>query len=245
MGLESDGLTRYWPYQSTTANSQPQSCLISTTFTPLCAAKYSSSRCASPSDTNLQYPAYEVRCRSWYEFGKNQSDPSQAYFQYPRQSSKGSTVVTGVVPIQGSSNTFYGILNSNFLVDTLSSAVNYLKILKTGYCYLIDSNSPNNLIIHPKAKSTCTEVSCAEGFTREEYNEFNNDFLIPISQGNYQSLPQTYKKQGETWRLIASSVIEGSVEYTLLLTVPENEVNEASNDTQDAIHRIGMIIQLV
>jgi tetratricopeptide (TPR) repeat protein len=235
------------PYQQTTQNSNPSSCLI-IDYPGVCANKFTHSLCSSNGFAN--YPAYDPRCRSWYDFGETMNDPSMAYFQYPRVSSSGQFVLTGVVPIHQNnslSGPLYGVLTSNYLISTLSEAINSLTILKTGYCYLIDSANVSNIILHPNLPKSCSQVQCAEGLSDSDFHAFHERVLTPIQNEAYSSIPSTYKKNKKTWRITAFPVNFGSVKYSLLITVPDSEVTEASDDTQASISFTvtGMIIAFV
>jgi uncharacterized protein YegL len=242
-----DGFTRYLPYEQTTQNSNPTSCLL-VDSPGLCHDKYQQSLCSSSAFAS--YPAYDPRCRSWYGYGTTMNDPALAYFQYPRVSSSGQFVLTGVVPIHRNNSLdgpLVGVLNSNYLISTLSNAINSLTILKSGYCYLIDSTNVNTIILHPNLPSSCSQVQCAEGMNDDDYVSFHERILLPIENGEYAAIPSTYKKNKKTWRIVAYPVNYGSVKYSLLITVPDSEVAKASIDTQDAISFTveGMIVAFV
>ena len=181
----SGGYLRSWPYAtSLTGTSQPTSCLVATTNTAVCASKYVNSACSilyPPAGTI--YPAYDARCRSWYQFAVQPGNgvPGVVYYQYPRASSSGAFVVTAVTPIkQGGTATgqLIGVLNFNVLVTTLSNSLNALKILSTGYSYLVDSRNTSMLIISPYASKSCARVACAEGTCIYAGNLFHNLFLL-------------------------------------------------------------------
>lgn len=233
-----DGFTRYLPYSATTTNSNPTSCVIAQTGSDICTAKYTNSRCASPIGY-ASFPAYDARCRSWFQLAEKEADPAQAYFQYPRISSSGSYVLTGVVPIRTGNQLdgeLRGVLNANFLMSTLSDAINSLTILQSGYSYLIDATNTSVVIVHPKASAACSFVLCVENFRPDEWTAFQSDFLEPIQAGvQVEQLSDRYSKRGRTWRLIVRRIEVGSVRYALMITVPNSEVLRASESTSDAI----------
>lgn len=236
-GEASNGFTRYLPYVPTTANSNPTSCAISETASDVCAAKYMNSRCASLNYPS--FPAYDARCRSWFALAKNKADPAQVYFQYPRISSSGQYVLTGVVPIRAvnvAQGEFRGVLNANFLISMLSDSMNALSILQSGYSYLVDATNTSVLIVHPNASASCGLLSCAENFDAAEWAAFQSNFLSPIQTGEHVDLlPDEYMKGGRSWRIIVRRIEVGSVHYALVMTVPNSEVLRASESTSDAI----------
>lgn len=244
MGMADDGFTRYWPYRNTTTNDDPTSCLITSTNSTFCYNLYYSSACGDP--TSSYYPPYETKCRDWYAVGDNHHTAQKVYFMTPRLASDKTTVLTGVVNIYANndpSQTKYGVLISNFLASELSNAINKMKILDSGYYYLIERNNPNEVVIHPDATATCTTVICAEGMSSSDFTTFENEILLPAAAG----LPlntSLYKKRGDKWRVNVQPVTYGTVSYLLVATVPESEVLEASRKTTDSINTsvTGMIV---
>eukprot|EP01031_Cornospumella_fuschlensis_P028932 gene28932-34918_t len=236
IGLDSDGLTRYLPYQYSSTYSRPTRCQVQNLGNPMCANKYAQSRCAQPNLAN--YPAYDVRCRDWYNIAKTNGDPSMVYFDYPRVSSSGQYVLTAVTPILSSdSSSFYGVLNSNFLVATLSQSINSLTILRHGYVYLVDAKNVTNIVLHPKAAFSCRHLSCAEtAFSTFELDFFVDSILSPIASGSAATtIPDSYMKGGGTWRVKYAKVIYGSIDYILIATVPNSDITEASDNTTEEI----------
>jgi hypothetical protein len=245
LGMASNGFTKYYPYQSRSTSANPTSCPISTTASATCFSKYYSSKCYSSAYSS--YPAYDARCRTWYQLGVEKANPLNAYFEYPRTSSSGIFVLTGVVPIRHQNSEdgdLYAVLNSNFLASTFSSAINSLQILDSGYSYLIDATNTTYLVMHPKASSSCSRIKCAETFTTDEYRSFDNNVLMVIESQTltnnayaveYTGLPSTYKKDGKTWRLIVKNIVFKTINYALIITVPEEEVLATTTETQNAI----------
>lgn len=243
LGLE-DGFTRYLPYTSipTYYNnpSDPSSCQIFwPSSNPICREKYQNSDCSkngwlsSPS-----YPSYDVRCRSWYANGTALSARTESvFFQEPRSSSSGEFVQTAYIPLRAR-GAFLGVLSSNYLGSHLSDVINSLRILTSGYCYLIDSDS-SALISHPSQSASCDTVRCAENFdSSAEYDAFVRAVLDPIHEhGSLSSSSVTYTKRAEKWRLTAYPVRFGTVAYTILATVPNSEVEKTSTDTNKSIRR--------
>jgi hypothetical protein len=123
----------------------PSSCQIQSTVEPLCLAAYTSSSC-NPAYTasTPYYPPYDVRCRSFYQFGVSHGNPTQVFFQYPRVTSSGKYVVTAATPLKhnmAANGATIGGLASNVLMPTLARSISEVKILQNGYCYLIDSRN--------------------------------------------------------------------------------------------------------
>lgn len=243
--LDSNGYTRYLPYQKSTTNSEPASCVIQDS-PGLCHSIYTNSKCSN-NNAYFSYPPYDARCRSWYQLGLSEKNATNdyAYFQYPRIASNGQYVLTGAVPIRYN-NQFYGVLNSNYLISTLSNAINTLTILKSGYVYIINSgDNVTDIVLYPNLPSVCTTVICAEGFSTSEYNAFYENVLSRLAADPSLAFTTIYKKGGSNWRISTYPVAYGSVKYTLLATVPDSEVLEASNDTQDAIDKTVVIMIVV
>jgi hypothetical protein len=171
IGSETTGQIRTIPYSKSTDYSNPTQCYVTYTSTSTCANSYSSSKCANPSSTYLTYPYYDPRCRAWYGLATDITpdgggDPNKVYFEYPRQSSNSGFVISAVTPLktgQSVSGSVYGAMTFNILVKTLSDNINNLRILGSGYSYLIDGRNTSRIILHPFASKSCTRVQCAEG----------------------------------------------------------------------------------
>lgn len=123
-GLEgkgiTSGLTRIYGYRTKSYGS-PTSCYIQET-----PANYPICSTLKAECTLGDYPAYDSRCRTWYQDAAVSGSPTSVYFQQPRTSSGGQTVITGVTPIKSNQSSFgelYGVLNFNILAATLSDSV--------------------------------------------------------------------------------------------------------------------------
>jgi tetratricopeptide (TPR) repeat protein len=106
--------TRYYPYAYKTYGDG-DSCFIENTAPAACEAAYFSSACNPRKNPVIGYPAYDSRCRNWYQLalsprahtpstGTNSSSGDQqlmsvVQFQYPRVSSGGVLVTTAVAPV--------------------------------------------------------------------------------------------------------------------------------------------------
>jgi hypothetical protein len=150
-------------------------------------------------------------------------------------------VQTAYVPIK-KAGSFTGVINFSYLVSRLSDAFNENKILSSGYSYLIDSNS--SLISHPALSPTCWTILCAERFSSAEYDAFTSsvlnvvDKLSPISS-------IVYKKRGKPWLLTATNINYETIQYTVIATVPQSEVEKTSTDTTKAINEIVRTMTIV
>ena len=150
---------------------------------------------------------------------------------------------TAYIPLR-SKGAFVGVMSTNYLASKLSTVINTNRILSSGYCYLIDTNS-SELISHPSQTSSCSTLVCAEGFSSSEYTAFVSAVLNPIKfKGALPGSSVTYKKQGKSWRITSSSVDIGTVQYTVFATVPNSEVEKTSTDTTTSINKtvVSMII---
>jgi hypothetical protein len=232
---ESNGYFRSFPYKKS-AYSNPTSCTIQDTTDPTCASLYSNSKCSD--SLAASYPKYDPRCRLWYQFGKSQSNLSDVHVMYPRyQLTSGKYVVTSVMKILLGSE-FFGVINSNSLVEDLSNAVNQLKILDHGYSYIIDAKNTSNLIMHPT--SQCGRIVCAEMFNSDtEYYSFQQSILLPIERiattGLQEPVSDSYVKDGSVWRLSYSLVQVGSICYAVVTTVPNDDITASSRKVQKSI----------
>jgi hypothetical protein len=80
-------------------------------------------------------------------------------------------------------------------------------------------------------------VRCAEGFDDEpEYDFFSRAVLNPLREhGSLSSSLVAYRKNSWRWRLTTSAVRFGSVNYTVIATVPTYEVEAIRYDTSDVV----------
>jgi len=151
--------------------------------------------------------------------------------------------MTAYIPLRVKGS-FVGVLSSNYLADRLARVINTNHILESGFCFLIDTNS-FELISHPDLTDKCTTIQCVEGFSDSEYASFMSAVLNPImNTGALPSPSVLYKKQGKSWRVTSSNVNIGTVQYTVLATVPNSEVEKTSTDTTTSINKtvVSMII---
>eukprot|EP01037_Dinobryon_pediforme_P033193 gene33193-38526_t len=83
--------------------------------------------------------------------------------------------------------------------------------------------------------------------SQSEYATFAVAVLQPIRGNGYllnDAASIVFKKQGANWRLTASSVVVGTVRYTVIATVPNSEVEKTSTDTTNSINAtvVSMVI---
>ena len=246
LGLNSSGYVRQFPYLQSDL-SHPTSCLISDTSSSNCYNEYKNSKC---NGVSASYPYYDPQCRNWFVLGERSTNINNPLVLTPRISSNGQYVVTVFTPIRAdgiNNGNFYGVLNFNVLANRLSSAINTLKILNSGYCYLINSVNSSYIVLHPNAPSGCVYVSCAEGFSGNEYATFYQSVLLPIQsnvvEGSSLSVSNSYQKGGQTWRLAYAKLVTGSISYTLIATVLESDIMEASLLIQKSID--GTVVSMI
>ena len=243
-GNEADGFFRSYPYLPKPKYVNGD-CFIEDTTDPQCLSSYQTSRCSDQTNNILKYPDYDPRCRLWYQMSKKQSDQS-VYFLYPRVDSTNNYVLTSVTKVIVN-GVFKGVINSNTLVDVLSLSVNNLKILDNGYTYIIDAYNVSNIVIHPY--SNCGFVKCSESFSDSEYANFYDTILMPIQNlavnGNSNPLPSLYyTKGGNLWMLSYSTVEIESIHYSVIATVPYNDVIKSSKEVEASINTtvVSMIV---
>ena len=153
------------------------------------------------------------------------------------------TVASPIKAIVGKSK---GVLSVNILAQTLSNSINDLKVLKTGYCYLLDTNS-SNVVSHPKLTANCYTIQCVEELNNpNEYMVFRMLLLNPLHEHPLSVVDKAiyYKKNGQTWMMTCALAIFGTVNYTVVVTVPKDEVDEATINTNNSINAtvVDMII---
>lgn len=142
-----------------------------------------------------------------------------------------------------------GVLIFNVLVTRLSDSVNNLRILDNGYSYLIDALNSEFIVLHPFASNGCKRVACAESFATEEYNHFKANVLDPIQvlANNPDAsavVSSSYYKNGELWRCEYSLVVTDTATFALIVTVPQSDIDQSSDDIQSSLNRtvVGMMV---
>ena len=204
-----------------------------TRFLPLLIADY---------DPNNS-PPYNPHNSQWYRTAKvasshNSYDSSHVFFQVPSVSSSSSSGIRqlGFIPVRNatSNGMFSGVVSINYDNSRkFAQSINQNRILSSGYCYVIDTNS-SALISHPNLSPSCVDLKCAEGFSDVEYRTFKSEFLLPLKR---QSVDQaSYTKGGSSWRLATTHVVFGTVDYTVVATVSNTEIESTAQQTTNAIN---------
>ena len=174
-----------------------------------------------PTDVSLD-SAFDPRKSKWYQLGKASKSYDRVYFQNPLNFVE---LQNGFIPIQSKGN-FSGAVSINYNnSQRFSRSMNVHSILSTGYYYVFETNS-SALISHPQLSPSCYDMKCAEGLSDSDYREFRK---------NVQKTSYTYDKRGIPWHLTATPVVFGTIEYTVVATVPSSEVEKASADVTSSI----------
>lgn len=232
-----DGLTRYLPYAHY-SHSTPASCTIQNVSRSYCFSAYQNSAC-NPSSGISTYPPYDVRCRSWYDQGALLS--SNAYYvQSPRISSSGIYVVTFLSTVKSAINHLQAVFNMNIKGSVLSDSLNEVTIMSNGYTFMVSGENVTNVIIHPRASTTCMTVMCCEGFESvEEYQQFYDEILFPIQSTINTGIPSyvstSYQKKTERWQIQYSSLSINNQAYVVLAVVPDADVLHSSDQLSSSI----------
>ena len=194
-------------------------------------------------DNQPNSPPYDPRSSSWYRRGKGAKSYSSVYFQPPKTNTYGSIVQTGLIPIQ-TRGTFVGVVDFNYLTNRLSKGINSNPILSSGYYYMIDTNS-SALINHPNFSPSCSNIKCAEGFSESEFASFSTSVLLPLRLHTIHSGSSViYTKQGLAWRLTVSAATYGTIDYTVIGTVLNSEIEEASTATTQSINKTVVYMEI-
>ena len=261
----SPGFTRNFPY-AYKSYDEPTSCFIlNTSVFSSCASEYYSSKCTDPSAAS--YPSYDPKCRTWYHEGLELDNPQMVSFEAPRIASSNNFDITAVNPIKphwvvgsgpgayGGVGNEYGVINVNIKDTVLSDAINAVKILESGYVYIVDSRNVTVIISHPNLASGCGDVYCAESSTGLSWNEYvmlYENVLAPIQCINENPLSNScptistqYTKNGAEWRIEASSFEFELVHYTVLATVPLSEILHPVNEVDQQITQTQIVIIVV
>ena len=185
-------------------------------------------------DNDPNSPPYNPRSSQWYRTAKEAHSFDRVYFQVPSASLNSGIRQLGFIPVRNtSSGMFSGVVSINYNSRKFAAFINQNRILSSGYCYVIDTNS-SAIISHPNLSPSCVDLKCAEGFSDAEFSKFKSEFLLPLK---LQSVDQSsYTKGGSSWRLAATQVVFGTVHYTVVATVSNSEIESASQQTTNAIN---------
>ena len=178
-------------------------------------------------DMDPNSPPYNPHNTEWYRTAREARRYDRVFFQDPNVSVNGGIRQLGFIPVRNaSSGTFSGVVSINYDNSRkFAASINQNRILSSGYCYVIDTNS-SALISHPNLSPSCKDLKCAEGFSDDEYKTCD-----------LQSVDQTpYKKGGSSWRLAATHVVFGTLHYTVVATVSNTEIESTSRKTKEAIN---------
>eukprot|EP01041_Mallomonas_annulata_P010479 gene10479-21855_t len=245
IGFEDHGLTRNSPYAYKKYGDQTQ-CYVEDISLDICYDMYYNSKCGNPNAA--KYPPYDPRCRVWYQMAVRGGDPNKVYFIPPRVASTGNVDVTSVTPLKTgmrADGKLLGVVNSNILAQTLSDSVNKLKILDSGYCFLISTTNTTEVILHPTLSASFNarhnEIQYLfPALNPQEYNDFRRNVLLPIQ--NHGQVASTYFSGGKEWHLAYSSVVYGTVDFTLIATVPVEEVLQAAKTMGNSVNNISSLV---
>jgi hypothetical protein len=235
IGMEDDGMTRVYPYKHKSYGN-PSKCYNDD------PDAFGSDYCSDCSSlTGSALPAYDSRCRSWYGMAVRGGNPNEVYFQKPRVASSGSTVITAVVPIKQGMSTngeLQGVLNLNVLAESLSNSVNAMKILDTGFAFVVDKLDPNcvldsvctmQLILHPDMGGECSDVACASGMDSADQQNFEDEVWKKVLEGADLANDDVSYIKGEgllaeKWLIREAGIDVDTASYSLFVTVKESEV---------------------
>jgi tetratricopeptide (TPR) repeat protein/uncharacterized protein YegL len=232
---ESTGFMEYYPYTTKTYGA-PKSCFVEETPNQIC--RNHQTQC----DNGL-YPYYEARCRTWFVSAKN-SKIDKVSFLAPRTAVNGDIVITAVSPVY-INGVFNASIAQNIEANTLSDNINKLKFLRKGYSYIVYSENPENIFIHPNL-GNCKTLECAEyEFSNEEYSYFNLNFLQKMKlsiNGSREAF--SFVKGGNQWKASFSSFSAVTDNFTIISVVPVEDILYSVNEVKSTVSSTlnGMIV---
>ena len=162
----------------------------------------------------------------------------KVYFMNPYYTVTNPSLQIGAVAPIKLRNSFFGVVSYFFEVGVLTDTINAIQILTHGYCFVVSRSNTSLAIVHPnfKQNTNCFLVSCLEStFSVAEYNRFYTDVLFSLQTYGYTDVKQ-YSKGGESWRLEYQEVSYGTIDYILIATVPESDIDATSKDVQAKIN---------
>ena len=236
--LQNTSFTRIAPYAPYPCSAEPD-CIIDDRTFDFCAEAYAHSRCSNTSYAD--YPIYDARCRSFYHVGYRGGDTSKVYFSDPYISVIDDVLQTAAtIPFKANpAGELTGIVAVNFRVGDLSDAINAIRILTHGYCYVVSRTDTSTAIVHPNLirKRTCNaSLYCLEAlFAPEEFASFYSTILLPL-QTTGSTEQKQYIKGGSLWRLAYEEVSYGTIDYILIATGPEYDIVATANKVNKIIH---------
>ena len=237
--VQNSSFTRIAPYFHHPYSNE-STCIISDQTFEFCAKRFAASRCSDPSYPT--YPNYDARCRSYYHVGYDGGDTSKVYFSNPYYTATNPSLqIAATVPFKTRpGGSIDGVVAYNVDVSVVTDAINSITILTHGYCYVISRSNTSIAIVHPnlQQKPQCKgSLACLEGsFSQTEYQSFYTNVLLPLQSVGYAETKQ-YLKGGRLWRLAYKEVKYGTVDYILIATVPESDIEATSTTVNKNIDR--------
>ena len=159
---------------------------------------------------------YDPRLRSWYVSGKaaDTLDFGDPYIF----SSSNKLGITATIPVNWDDGTLLGVFGIDLVVADIESAVLGLKVLESGYSFLINNDPLNPIaIVHPNLETTATPIKDLEPLSSVVLSK-----MTSLTPGK-----DSYNKNGRTWHIAYYPV--GVAHYSLAVVVPESEILADAN----------------
>lgn len=154
---------------------------------------------------------YDPRVRPWYA---QPAESKQLTFTEPYiDAVTGKLVVSVVNPVVRADGSIKGVIGVDITLDELTATVNAIKMGKSGYAYVIDTQGLT--IAHPDG----------EKVTKENLLESSNKSLLAVVQRMVKGTPGsgTYQEGRQKW-FIAYAPIP-STNWVMAVTAPYSEIN--------------------
>jgi hypothetical protein len=236
----SDGSTRLYAWTDKRTYANGGTCNVDlTTNVAGCSV---CSACVFPN-----CPAYDSKCRSWYQTAVANPDPNKVFFQNPRKASSGNIVSTSVMslfPNRNPANSLQAVLTFNVISSQLSTSVNSVKILTTGFVYMLGADL-STVIFHPRlaaAPASCTTIDCVDGIDTSAGSQYVTQVITPLQSGMTGVTSLT--RAGQSWRLAYTPVVCGTVTYYLIAQVANDDIEAPALAAQASINQ-AMVSQTV
>lgn len=240
----SDGSTRMYAWTDKRSYADGKTCNIDlTTIVGGCTG------CTATTGTACapNCPPYDSKCRSWYQTAVANPDPAKVFFQNPRKASSGNIVSTSVMsifPNRNPANALKAVLTFNVISAQLSTSVNAVKILTTGFVYMLGVDL-STVIFHPKlssAPSGCTTIDCVDGIDTSPGSQYVTQVITPLQSGLTGVTSLT--RAGQSWRLAYAPVTCGTATYYLIAQVANDDIDAPALAAQASINE-AIVSQIV
>ena len=183
---------------------------------------------------------YDPRLRPWY--GEALVNEDNITFTDPYlDSTTGDLVISITKPVKYDNGTLIGVVAADLMIETMKTTILNTKVLDSGYAFLLNGE---NTVAHPNLDDVDVPITTLESTSYDFQQLLNQMSSSSSGTGIYTKSESQY----QTWQLSYQKL--ESTGYTLVITVPEDEITlpatQIENDISSLIStQIGLFIVIL